>query len=129
MADEVLTEVRLKDGTALHVRKPKSVYLLDLASTDGGDGLAQIRAARAFMDAAIIEVDREALYDRVYAPDDPLELDEMLADLMPKLIEAVVNRPTTPSSPSSTSRNGTGRASTGRARSRASTPSISPSPA
>ena len=117
----------LLDGVQLAARRPKGAALLDLAMlAENSSAIAQVQAAKQFIDDCLTPESREHINSRLYDPEDAFDFDDLTA-ILEWVTEEFTRpaRPTTPSSESSVTRRRTGRPSTAPVRSLASTPATS----
>lgn len=113
------------DGETLTAYRPKSYALIEMAgATDSDDTIVQVRAIVNFMNETLDTDSREYIQRRLRDPDDPFDLED-LVPISQYLTERFSRRPTTRPKASAARPRKTGSASTGRARSRASTRSNS----
>jgi hypothetical protein len=116
------------DGTLLTARRPKTATFLALAEfSDGGNGWDQMHAVRTFMEESLEPESRTHVQDRLADPDDEFDLEDIVP-IVNWMVTEFSTRPTSRPSGSPPPRKRTGKASTARSRSKASTPSDSPSP-
>jgi len=102
------------DGVEYTVRAPKQGAIVRLASAATANSwLEQVNAGLGFVWSCLDPKDRVVLQARVDDPDDDLDLDFLVEDVLGKLIEEFVARPTTSSSASTRRRSPTKKRSTG----------------
>jgi hypothetical protein len=112
------------DGKELTARKPKTFAMIEMANAAEGDSLVQVQALVHFMNETLDPTSRAHIQSRMADPDDTFDIED-LAPISNWLLEQFTARPTTRSRASAARPRKTGSASTGRARSKASTRSTS----
>lgn len=117
----------LLDGAELTARRPKSMALLELASLDKDSGpVAQVQAAKNFIDDCLTPPSRDYINGRLYDPEDEFEFDD-LTPILEWVVEEFTRPPAPPAPPngSSATHRRTGRPSTAAVRPSAPTPATS----
>ena len=112
------------DGETLTAYRPKSYALVELTEAAEGDTITQVKAIVAFMNETLDTKSRTYIQGRLRDPEDAFDLED-LVPISQFLTERFGRRPTTRSKASAARPRKTGSASTGRARSTASSRSTS----
>lgn len=111
------------DGVVLTARKPKTAAFVALVDVDDEDGAESARGVMRFVHDALTPDSRDLITKRLEDPDDDLDIATLVPLVNWVVEEFTADRPTGPSNGSSAPPGPTGSSSTGRSRSRASTPS------
>lgn len=101
------------DGVEYTARAPKQGAMLRLANAADGEPLEQANAGLAYIFAALDTEGRDLMKSRLDDPDDDLDVEFLLTDILGGLVEEFVERPTTSPSRSTGRRSPTKRRSTG----------------
>lgn len=112
------------DGVTLTAIRPKTYTMVEMVNAGEGDTITQVKAIVEFMNETLDVRSRQVIQDRLKDPEDAFDL-EHLAPIAQFLMERFGKRPTSRSKASAVRPEKTGRPSTARARSGASTRSRS----
>lgn len=107
------------DADEFTLHKPKQSLIFNFATSDTGSGMEQTRTGMALMYGCLDPPDRARLKERLDDPDDRLDMDFLIATVIPAVIGEFIAPPRPTGKPSASTRR---RAST-RKRSTGASPS------